>query len=145
MLVDLLEDHVSEFDQSSVVHKILDSKFVQEIITFIESYRWSSTAEAPDGMISSRGSSAAFGVMSRPQMAFKDSYFLSAFQAAFSSFLNRSVRTHTIAEVLGRSVDKVLRKGNQDHTEVQINEYIEAITNIFTYMEDKDIFIEVYR
>lgn len=75
----------------------------------------------------------------------RDTYLLTAFESAFSSFLNRSVQNHTIAEILARSTERVLKKGSQVPSEVLVYNYIENITNLFSYMEDKDLFIEVYQ
>ena len=46
---------------------------------------------------------------------------------------------------MARSTERLLKKGNQTYNEMQINDYIESIADLFTYMEDKDLFIEVYR
>lgn len=75
----------------------------------------------------------------------KNPLFASNFESAFSSFLNRSVGEHTIAEVLARSSEKMLKKGNDGMTEKEIYSYIENLTTLFSYMEDKDLFIEVYK
>jgi len=75
----------------------------------------------------------------------KDTFFAASFESAFSSFLNRSIKEHTIAEILARSSEKILKKGNQLISEAKIYNYIENITNLFSYMEDKDLFIEVYK
>ena len=129
-MVDKLEDHVSEFDQGMVINKILESQFVEEIISFSENYIQLQTQNRN---------------FNSSQMPFKDTYFSTAFQSAFASYLNRSVKDHTMAEILGRSTEKIMRKGIQAYSEVQIKDYIENITNLFTYMEDKDLFIDVYR
>lgn len=116
------EESLDEVDKNLLIGKILDSTFVEEIITFCENY---------------------MTLLSKDLN--RDTYFVTSFESAFSSFLNRSVRDHTIAEILGRSCDKILKKGNQILSEVKIYKFIENITNLFSYMEDKDLFIDVYR
>lgn len=121
-IVDLLDEEVAVDDTSAIVNKIIDSQFVDEIINFCERY-----------------------VSLLIQDFRKDTYFVTSFESAFGSFLNRSVKSHTIAEILARSCEKVLKKGNQLPSEHSIHKYIQNITNLFSYMEDKDLFIEVYK
>lgn len=116
------EESLDDVDKNLLIGKIIDSTFIEEIITFWENY---------------------MTLLSKDLN--RDTYFVTAFESAFSSFLNRSVKDHTIAEILGRSCDKVLKKGNQILSEVKIYKFIENITNLFSYMEDKDLFIDVYR
>lgn len=121
-IIDALEDTMKDTDQHIVMNKILESNFVDNIISFCEKYI----------------------NLLRKDLS-KDTYFVTSFETAFSSFLNRNVHDHTIAEILARSSDKILKKGNQILSEVTIYNYIENITNLFSYMEDKDLFIEVYK
>ena len=116
------DESLDEEDKGAIINKILDSTFIEEIITFWENYMTLLSKELN-----------------------RDTYFVTAFESAFSSFLNRSVKDHTIAEILGRSCDKILKKGSQLLSEVKIYKFIENITNLFSYMEDKDLFIDVYR
>lgn len=120
--MDSLEETVLEAEKNALINVILDTKFVDGMINFCERY-----------------------VSLLRKDLNKDTYFVTAFESAFSSFLNRSCQEHTMAEVLAKSSERVLKKGNQNMSELQIYNYIENITNLFTYMEDKDLFIEVYR
>lgn len=112
------------------MNKIVESPFVEELISFCEKQDFQRYNKY---------------LVTVSQDAFKDIYFVTAFQSAFASFLNRSIKDHTIAEIFGRYTEKILKKGNQTLSEVKINYFIENITNLFSYMEDKDLFIEVYR
>lgn len=127
-IIDSLEQSMQEFDSNSIMNKITESPFVEDLITFCEKQDFQ-----------------RYNKSNMSQEAFKDIYFVTAFQSAFASFLNRSVKDHTVAEMLGRSTEKILKKGNQTHSDVKINYFIENITNLFSYMEDKDLFIEVYQ
>ena len=43
-------------------------------------------------------------------LPFKDSYFSTAIQSGFASFLNRSIKDQTVSEILGKSTEKYLKK-----------------------------------
>lgn len=121
-IINRLEESIANVDSKQVIKAIFDSTFIDDIISFCENY---TNLLVKDFR--------------------KDRYFVTAFDSAFSSFLNRSVSGHSVAEVLGRSCDNVLKKGNQILSDIKIYKFIENITNLFTYMEEKDLFIDVYR
>jgi cullin 1 len=121
-IVDALEETVKDVDRNAVINLILDSNFIGEMMGFWEKY-----------------------VKLLKKDLSKNTYFVTSFESAFSLFLNRYVQDHTIAEILARSSEKVLKKGNQFMSDLQIYHYIDNITNLFIWMEDKDLFIEVYR
>lgn len=80
LLVDHLEEEVIHADNATIINQILDSQYLDEILGFCESYV-----------------SLLINDFS------KDPYFVTSFETAFSTFLNRSIREHTMAEVLARS------------------------------------------
>lgn len=79
-VVDHLEEEVMNADSTIIINQILDSQFLDEILVFCESY-----------------------VSLLINDFRKDPYFITSFETAFSTFLNRSIREHTMAEILARS------------------------------------------
>ena len=121
-IINRLEESIADVEKNQVINAIFDSTFINDIVSFCENYM--------DLLVKDFK---------------KDSYFATAFDSAFSSFLNRSVCDHSVAEILGRSCDSMLKKGNQILSDTKIYKFIDNITNLFIYMEDKDMFIDVYR
>ena len=63
---------------------------------------------------------------------------------SYTQFLNRDIGQHTLSEILASKCDKMMRKGNQ-LTDEQLDKYIDTTSGIFSNIEDKDLFLEVYR
>ena len=121
-IVTRLQESISNVEPKQVINTILDSTFVDDITNFWENYTNLLVKDFN-----------------------RDSYFTTSFDSAFTSFINRSISGNTIAEIFGRFCDRILKKGSQILSDIKIFKFIENITNLFIYMEDKDLFIDVYR
>lgn len=64
---------------------------------------------------------------------------------AYSTFLNRQIGEYSVAEVVSSSTDDILKKGQKIMTDDQVDQFIEITASLFQHLEEKDIFIEVYR
>jgi len=70
--------------------------------------------------------------------------FQKALKEAFVEFINRSVGKFTSADYMSTFCDRIL-KGQQKLSEQQVEEFLEKVVQIFSYLTDKDLFAEIYR
>lgn len=59
--------------------------------------------------------------------------------------MNMDVGKFSLAEILAGYTDKILRKGGTKEFNLQVDEVIEQQVSMFTFIIDKDLYIEVYR
>jgi len=59
--------------------------------------------------------------------------------------MNLDVGQHTMAELISTNTDKLLRKGGSKENEAQLDDTLDQQVALFSYLVDKDMFIEVYR
>lgn len=71
--------------------------------------------------------------------------FQKAMKEAFEVFLNNNVGDHTNAEMLASYCDRFLKTGGERMTEEQVEQELEKVVQLFTYLQDKDLFAEIYR
>lgn len=71
--------------------------------------------------------------------------FVNAFRMAYTAFLNREIKEIPIAQIIATSTDKLLKKGQNEKSIMEVEQFIQNTASIFSHLEDKDIFIEVYR
>ena len=50
-----------------------------------------------------------------------------------------------MAELISTNTDKLLRKGGSKENEAQLDDTLDQQVALFSYLVDKDMFIEVYR
>ena len=74
----------------------------------------------------------------------KNPIFERALKEAFESFINRSVGKHSNAELFATYVDRMLRSGEK-HSDHELTQLLERVVQLFLYLQDKDLFSEVYR
>ena len=66
-------------------------------------------------------------------------------QLSFQDFLNNDVGKYNMSELLANYADKILRKGGVKGEKKVLEEQLENLAQIFTYLYDKDLFLVVYR
>ena len=74
-----------------------------------------------------------------------DSLFDRQLQISFQDFMNIDVGKFSMAELLAFYADKVLRKGGIKGEKKEIEERLDCLAIIFSYLNDKDLFLLVYR
>jgi len=71
--------------------------------------------------------------------------FHKALKEAFETIVNQKIGRCTTAEMLADYADLVLKKGGLRLTEIKLQETLDNIVRLFTYLSDKDMFSEFYR
>lgn len=75
--------------------------------------------------------------------------FQKALKEAFEVFVNHNVGKYSNAEMLCTYCDRLLRSGgggpSEKLSDSQIEESLEKVVQIFSYLADKDLFSEIYR
>lgn len=72
--------------------------------------------------------------------------FQKALKTAFETTINTDVGKHSNAELLSTYADTVLRSGGEEKlTEIQIEDVLEKVVQLFFFISDKDVFADVYR
>ena len=66
-------------------------------------------------------------------------------QLSFQDFLNNDVGKYNMSELLAYNADKILRKGGVKGEKKVLEESLENLAQLFTYLYDKDLFLVVYR
>jgi cullin 1 len=75
-----------------------------------------------------------------------NSLFQKALKDAFVEFVNRDCGKYSNSELLSSYCDKVLRTGGQKQlSDQEVEATLEKTTQLFSYLEDKDMFAEIYR
>lgn len=73
------------------------------------------------------------------------SHFQRALKDAFVEVVNKSIGQYTNAELLSSYCDRVLKIGMEKLSEPQVEENLDKIVQLFSYLTDKDLFAEIYR
>jgi cullin 1 len=71
--------------------------------------------------------------------------FQKALKDAFVNFVNKDVGKFTNAEFLSTYCDRVLKSGGEKLSEAEVEENLEKVVQLFTYLTEKDRFVEIYR
>jgi cullin 1 len=71
--------------------------------------------------------------------------FQKALKEAFVEFINRGVGKFSSAEYMSTFCDRILKTGGEKMSDAQVEEYLEKVVQIFSYLTDKDLFAEIYR
>ena len=75
-----------------------------------------------------------------------DSAFSRQVQLALQDYMNLDVGKHSMAELLASHIDKIFKKGGIRNSGANsIDEIIEQQVALFTFLIDKDLYLEVYR
>jgi len=71
------------------------------------------------------------------------SIFHKALKDAFVEVLNKNVGNHSIAELMSTHCDRVL-KGGEKLSESEVEQNLDSIGELFSYLTEKDVFAEIY-
>jgi len=71
--------------------------------------------------------------------------FQKALKDAFVEFVNKNVGVFTNAELLSTFCDRVLKSGGEKLNETEVDECLDRVVQLFSYLTDKDLFAEIYR
>jgi cullin 1 len=75
-----------------------------------------------------------------------DPLFQKALKTAVEATVNQNIGKHKTAELLSSYADSMLKSGGDDKlSDAQVEDVLENIVQLFTFLEDKDVFAEVYR
>ena len=73
------------------------------------------------------------------------SLFQKALKDAFSEVINKNVGQYSNADLMSTYCDRVLKSGGEKLNEEQVEESLEKIVQLFSYLTEKDLFAEIYR
>lgn len=73
------------------------------------------------------------------------SLFQKALKDAFVEIINKNVGLFTNAELMSTFCDRVLKSGGEKLNEAEVEENLDRIVQLFSYLTDKDLFAEIYR
>eukprot|EP00555_Chaetoceros_dichaeta_P008358 CAMPEP_0198255728 /NCGR_PEP_ID=MMETSP1447-20131203/5791_1 /TAXON_ID=420782 /ORGANISM="Chaetoceros dichaeta, Strain CCMP1751" /LENGTH=743 /DNA_ID=CAMNT_0043942169 /DNA_START=56 /DNA_END=2287 /DNA_ORIENTATION=- len=71
--------------------------------------------------------------------------FQKALKDAFVDFVNKNIGLFTNAELLSTFCDRVLKSGGEKLNEAEVDECLDRVVQLFSYLTDKDLFAEIYR
>ena len=71
--------------------------------------------------------------------------FEKALVNAFVVIVNKNVGQHPNAELLSTYCDRILSTGKEKLSEAEVEENLDHVVQLFTYLSDKDLFAEIYR
>ena len=59
--------------------------------------------------------------------------------------MNKKVGMFTNAELMSTFTDRIIRSGGEKLNEGEVEENLEKVVQLFSYLTDKDLFAEIYR
>lgn len=71
--------------------------------------------------------------------------FHKAMKEAFEMFVNKDIDKYSTAELISLFCDVILKKTGEKMGEKELEETLEKVVKLFTYLSDKDLFAEFYR
>ncbi|KAF0692546.1 Aste57867_16358 [Aphanomyces stellatus] len=74
-----------------------------------------------------------------------NSLFQKALKEAFVEFVNKDVGKDCSAKLMSTFCDRILKSGGEKLSDEQVEEYLEKVVQVFSYLTDKDLFAEIYR
>eukprot|EP00567_Pseudictyota_dubia_P018843 CAMPEP_0197433824 /NCGR_PEP_ID=MMETSP1175-20131217/1629_1 /TAXON_ID=1003142 /ORGANISM="Triceratium dubium, Strain CCMP147" /LENGTH=743 /DNA_ID=CAMNT_0042962325 /DNA_START=96 /DNA_END=2327 /DNA_ORIENTATION=+ len=73
------------------------------------------------------------------------SLFQKALKDAFVEIVNKNVGAYTNAELMSTFCDRVLKSGGEKLSDSEVEDSLDRIVQLFSYLTDKDLFAEIYR
>jgi cullin 1 len=73
------------------------------------------------------------------------SLFQKALKDAFCEIVNRNIGAFSNAELMSTFCDRILKSGCEKLGEDEIEQSLDRIVQLFSYLTDKDVFAEIYR
>mmetsp|Transcript_18616 Transcript_18616/g.51986 ORF Transcript_18616/g.51986 Transcript_18616/m.51986 type:complete len:742 (+) Transcript_18616:190-2415(+) len=74
-----------------------------------------------------------------------NSLFQKALKDAFVEIVNTNVGQYTTAELMSTFCDRILKSGGEKLSESEVEDNLEKIVQLFSYLTEKDVFAEIYR
>mmetsp|Transcript_14790 Transcript_14790/g.20982 ORF Transcript_14790/g.20982 Transcript_14790/m.20982 type:complete len:773 (-) Transcript_14790:2160-4478(-) len=71
--------------------------------------------------------------------------FQKALKNAFEEIVNSNVGQFTNAELMSTFCDRVLKNGGEKMSDDEVEQSLDKIVQLFSYLTDKDLFAEIYR
>jgi len=71
--------------------------------------------------------------------------FQKALKDAFVEIVNKNVGGFTNAELMSTFCDRVLKSGGEKLSDAEVEDNLDRIVQLFSYLSDKDLFAEIYR
>lgn len=71
--------------------------------------------------------------------------FQKALKDAFVEIVNRDVGKYKNADLMSSFCDRILKTGGEKLSDSEVEEYLEKVVQLFSYLTDKDLFAEIYR
>jgi cullin 1 len=73
------------------------------------------------------------------------SLFQKALKDAFVEIVNKNIGQYTNSELMSTFCDRILKSGGEKLSEAEVEESLDRIVQLFSYLTDKDMFAEIYR
>ena len=73
------------------------------------------------------------------------SLFQKALKDAFVEIVNKKVGQFPTAELMSTFCDRVLKSGGEKLSEKEVEQSLDRVVELFSYLTDKDLFAEIYR
>ena len=73
------------------------------------------------------------------------SLFQKALKDAFVEIVNKNIGQFTNAELMSTFCDRILKSGGEKLSDQEVEENLDRIVQLFSYLTDKDLFAEIYR
>jgi len=73
------------------------------------------------------------------------SIFQKALKDAFVDFVNKNVGSFTNAEFMSTYCDRILKSGGEKLKDNEVEDSLEKVVQLFSYLTEKDLFAEIYR
>ncbi|OQR97158.1 CULlin protein 1 [Achlya hypogyna] len=74
-----------------------------------------------------------------------NSLFQKALKEAFVEFVNKDVGKDCSAKLMSTFCDRILKSGGEKLSDDQVEDFLQKIVSVFSYLTDKDLFAEIYR
>mmetsp|Transcript_8191 Transcript_8191/g.26036 ORF Transcript_8191/g.26036 Transcript_8191/m.26036 type:complete len:758 (+) Transcript_8191:55-2328(+) len=74
-----------------------------------------------------------------------DSLFQKSLKEAFEVFINRDIGKYTFAALMSSFCDRILKKSGERLSDDQVENLLAKMVELFSFLQDKDLFAEIYR
>lgn len=71
--------------------------------------------------------------------------FQKALKNSFEVIVNNDVGTYSNAELMSTFCDRILKSGGEKLSETEVEQSLDRIVQLFSFLTDKDLFAEIYR
>jgi cullin 1 len=75
----------------------------------------------------------------------QDSLFQKSLKEAFEVFINRDIGKFSFAALMSAFCDRILKKSGDRLSDEQVESLLTKMVELFSFLSDKDLFVEIYR